>query len=78
MKIKDALYSSEPIYINLLQEKLEIQELQLNLDGAHEGDCNKPGETQKHLRQIRETHAVLFLTERVVGKLLCIQPFIRA
>ena len=31
--------------INLLQEKPEIQELQFNLDGAHEGDCNKPGET---------------------------------
>ena len=45
MKIKDSLYSSEPIHINLLQEKPEIQELQLNLDGAHEGDCNKPGET---------------------------------
>ena len=28
----------------LLQEEPEIQELQLNLDGAHEGDCNKPGE----------------------------------
>ena len=25
--------------------KPKIQELQLNLDGAHEGDCRKPGET---------------------------------
>ena len=56
--------------MNLLQEKQEIQELQLNLDGAHEGDCNKPGET--FTQQVRETHAMLFLTERVVGKLLCI------
>ena len=38
------LYSSESIHINLLQEEPEIQELRLNLDGAHEGDCNKPGE----------------------------------
>ena len=33
---------------------------------------------EKHLQQVRETHAMLFLTERVVGKLLCIQPLIRA
>ena len=44
-KIPYTLQYSEPIHINLLQEKPEIQELQLNLDGAHEGDCNKPGET---------------------------------
>ena len=42
---QDSLYSSEPIHINLLQEKPEFQELQLSLDSAHEGDCNKPGET---------------------------------
>ena len=58
---EDHLYSSETVHINLLQEKPEIQELQLNLDGAHEGDCNNPGEA------FRETHAILFLTECVVG-----------
>ena len=30
--------------MNMLQEKTEIQELQFNIDGAHEGDCNNPGE----------------------------------
>ena len=31
------------------QEKPEIQEQQLSLDGAHEGNCNKPGSRlEKH------------------------------
>ena len=42
---KDSLYSSESIYIILLQEEPEMEELQLHLHGAHEADCEKPGET---------------------------------
>ena len=33
------------MYINLLEEEPEIQESRLQLDGTHEGDCKKPGET---------------------------------
>ena len=50
--------------MNLLQEKPEIQELQLNLDGVHEGDCNIS--LEKHSQQVRETRAIYFLTECVV------------
>ena len=32
-------YSSESIHINLLEEETEIQELRLQLDRTHEGDC---------------------------------------
>ena len=42
---KDSLCSSKSIHINLLQEEPEMQELQLNIDGTHEGDCKKPKET---------------------------------
>ena len=45
MKIKRFLYSSKLIYMYLLQEEPEMQELQLNIDGAHEGDCKKAEET---------------------------------
>ena len=41
---KIVLYSSESIYINLLEEEPEMQELRLQLDDTHEGDCKKPGE----------------------------------
>ena len=33
------------IYVNLLEEELEMQELRLQIDGTHKGDCKKPGET---------------------------------
>ena len=35
---KDSLYSSESIYIILLQEEPKMEELQLHLHGAHEPD----------------------------------------
>ena len=41
----DSLYSSKSIYVNLLKEELEMQESQLNIGGAHKGDCKKAGET---------------------------------
>ena len=47
MKIKNSLYSSESININLLQEESEMQELKLQIGGKHEGYCKKPGETSK-------------------------------
>ena len=53
---KDSLYSGELIHINMLQEKTEIWELQFNPDGAHEGDCNNPGEA--FTVGYRETHAI--------------------
>ena len=31
----------------MLQEEPEMQELKLQIDGKHEGDCKKPGETSK-------------------------------
>ena len=43
--LKDSLYSSESIYIILLQEKPEIEKLQLHPYGAYEPDCGKPEET---------------------------------
>ena len=45
MKIKNSLYSSESININLLQEEPEMQELKLQIGGKQEGCCKKPGET---------------------------------
>ena len=47
MKIKDSIYSSESININMLQEEPEMQELRLQIDDKHEGDCKKPGKTSK-------------------------------
>ena len=47
MKTKDSLYSSESININLLQEEPDMQELRLQIDGKHEADYKKPGETSK-------------------------------
>ena len=44
-KMKNSLYWSESIHINVLQEKPELEKLHLYLDGAHEGGCKKPGET---------------------------------
>ena len=41
----DSLYSSKSIYENLLKEELKMQESQLNIGGAHKGDCKKAGET---------------------------------
>ena len=38
-------YSSESIHINFLEEETEMQELRLQVDGTHKGDCKKPGET---------------------------------
>ena len=36
---KNSLYSSKSIHINLLEEEPEIQELRLQLDDTHKGDC---------------------------------------
>ena len=47
MKIKKSLYTSESINLNLLQKEPEMQELRLQIDGKHENDCKKPGETSK-------------------------------
>ena len=44
---KDSLYSRKSITINMLQEEPEMQELRLQIDGKHEGDCEKPGKTSK-------------------------------
>ena len=44
-EVSDSSYSSESIHINLSDEETEMQELRLQLDGTHEGDCKKPGET---------------------------------
>ena len=41
---KDSLYSNEWIYLLLLQEELEMEELQLHLHGADKIDCENPGE----------------------------------
>ena len=40
-------YSSESINMSLLQDDFEIQELRLQIDGKHEGDCKKSGKTSK-------------------------------
>ena len=36
----------------LLQEEPEMQELQLNIDSTHEGDCKKPEETFTEVSEI--------------------------
>ena len=53
--MKISLYSSKSIHLNLLQEKLKMEELQHYLDGAPEGDCKKHGEAVK-LQQVSETY----------------------
>ena len=53
-----------------------MEELQLHLHVAHKADCEKPGE--KHSQQIRETYRDCFINEHVIGKVLYIQPLIRA
>ena len=44
----------------VIQGKPKIQELQLNLDGVHKGNCNKPEETFIHSRGRLEEHTLLF------------------
>ena len=55
---KDSLYSSESIYITLLQEEPEMEELQLHLHGVHEADCEKP---DKHSQQVIEKQIAIVL-----------------
>ena len=45
-------------YNNLLQEEPKMQELQLQLDGTHEGNCKS---LEKHLQQVRETYRYCFI-----------------
>ena len=52
-----------------------MEELQLHLHGAHKADCKIPGE---HSQQGRETYCDSFINEHVIGKVLYIQPLIRA
>ena len=49
--------------------------LQLHLHVAHEADCEV---LEKHSQQVRETYRDCFINEYVIGKLLYIQPLIRA
>ena len=46
---KDSLYSNESIYIILLQEEAEMEDLQLHLHGAQEADCKIQ---EKHSQQV--------------------------
>ena len=52
-----------------------MEELQLYVHVAHEADCEKPG---KHSQQVIETYRDCFINEHVIGKILYIQPLIRA
>ena len=52
-----------------------MQEMQLILDGAHERDCNKPGET---FTAGQRNTLYCFITEHLVGKVPHIRPLIRA
>ena len=59
----------------MLQEEPEMQELQLNIDGAHEGDCKKPAET--FTKDYWNTQ-FCFINGNMVGNVLYIQPLIKA
>ena len=45
-----------------------MHELKLQLDGTHEGDCKKPGES--HSIEVKETNRYCFINEYVIGKVL--------
>ena len=48
----------------MLQEEPEMQELRLQIEGKHEGECKKPGETSKAgYRNITQ-----FVCKRVCGR----------
>ena len=49
-----------------------MEELQLHLHIAHEADCEKPRQ------QVKETYRDCFINEHMIGKVLYIQPLIRA
>ena len=53
----------------------ELRGLHDDHHGVHEADCEKP---DKHSQQVRETNRDSFIKEHVIGKLLYIQPLIRA
>ena len=72
------IQANEFIYVSLLQEEPEIQEFELQLDCALEGDCKKPGETLIYSQQVREMLCSCFINEHMVKKVLYIQPLIRA
>ena len=48
-----------------------MQKLQLNVDGAHEGDCKKPGEA---FSAGQRNTCYCFINEHVVGKVRIIHP----
>ena len=64
---KDSLYSSESIYILLLQEEPDIEGLQLHLHGAHKADHENP---EKHSQQVRETYRDCFINKHMIGKVV--------
>ena len=48
-----------------------MQKLQLNVDGAHEGDCKKPGEA---FSAGQRNTCYCFINEHLVGKVHIIHP----
>ena len=53
-----------------------MKELQYHLHGAHGADCKKPSD--KNSQQVTETNHDCFINKHVIGKVLYIQPLIRA
>ena len=52
-----------------------MQELQLNIDGTHEDDCKEPEET---FTEGQRNTRFCFVNANMIGKVLYIQPLIRA
>ena len=63
-KDQKILHTQANQFINLLEEETEMQELRLQLDGTHEGDCKKPGETLTTGQRI----ITLLFCKRACGK----------
>ena len=63
-----SLYSSESIYIILLQKKPEMEELQLHLHGAHKADCEKPVLAFRKTNYICFINHVCFINKHMIGK----------
>ena len=69
-------YSTESIYIILLQEELKMEELQHIYMVQTKLTAKSPNKHSQ--QQVRETNRDCSINKHVIGKVLYIQPLIRA